>query len=189
MSGYSVNGIRRRVFTVFPILFLLFTIHFSLFTTVHAAPLTEESPLNFQAENPRKVTDEGNGLYTSFAKLFAGLAVVIGIMLIVYHFAKERLGKSGVIAGKGKMINVVASHYLSPKKAVMVLEVAGEYLVVGVGEEINLLTRIGDGGQEPVSGGKRTDFAQYLKNASSSEGSTGIIESIKLRVERLKGKK
>lgn len=203
MSGYRVRGIRRRVLTAFPVLFLLFTIHCSLFTAVHAAPLTDESALNLQKDNPQQPRDEGAGLFIPFVKLFAGLAVVVGVMLIVAHFAKQRLNKSGVLTGKGKLINVITTQYIAPKKAVMVIEVAGEYLLIGVGEEINLLAKLRDikGTDIPApplypplakggtKGGVSPAFTEYLKTASANEGATGIIESIKASVDRLKGKR
>jgi flagellar biogenesis protein FliO len=180
-------------------IFILFTFYFSLFTASHAAPLTDESTLNFKAGETYQQKDEGAGLVAPFVKLFAGLAIVLGVMLIVYRIAKERLPRSDVLSGKGKLVNVVATQYLAPKKAVMVIEVAGERLVVGVGEEINLLARLEDAefgagrresgvgtyGHTPL---QKPDFKEHLETASSGAYS-GVIDSVRERLERMKGKR
>lgn len=176
------------------IFFLLLTLHSSLPTEVHAA-LTDESTLNLKVGDVQQQTGEAPGLISSFVKLFAGLAVVLGVMLIVYRFAKERLNKSNAFSGKGKLINVIATQYLAPKKAVMLIEVAGERLVVGVGEEINLLARIEDISEESRVGayghtpGQEPVFSDTLKTASEKENPLGVIDSIKEKLEMLKGKR
>lgn len=204
--NYKYSLVMGKVIIAFLLfIFLPFTPYpLILNPVVHAAPLTDESTLSLQKDNPQQSKDEGAGLFVPFVKLFAGLAVVVGVMLIVSHFAKQRLNKSGVLVGKGKLINVITTQYIAPKKAVMVIEVAGEYLLIGVGEEINLLAKIGDKGTVPdlpapplypplakggTKGGVSPAFTDYLETASSNEGATGIIESIKASVDRLKGKR
>lgn len=149
---------------------------------VYAAPLTDESTLNIGINKAPQAMDAGPSLFASMVKLFSGLAVVIGVMLVVYYFIREHFHKINKVSGKGKLINVVATHYLAPKKAVMLIEVAGECLVVGVGEEINLLARIENLNQE-------SGFSDALKEATGREGSLGVIDSIKERLESLKGKR
>lgn len=170
------------------VILLLATCHWPLTTEVSAA-LTDESTLNLKAGDAQQQTGEAPGLIASFVKLFAGLAIVLGVMLIVYRFAKERLSKANAFSGKGKLINVIATQYLAPKKAVMLIEVAGERLVVGVGEEINLLARIEDVDQEAGAGDQGTDFSEALQAASARDGFPGVIDSIKEKLERLKGKR
>lgn len=176
------------------IFFLLLTLHSSLLTEVYAT-LTDESTLNLKAGDLQQQTGEAPGLISSFVKLFAGLAVVLGVMLIAYRFAKERLNKANAFSGKGKLINVIATQYLAPKKAVMLIEVAGERLVVGVGEEINLLVRIEDISEESRVGtyghtpGQEPVFSDALKTASEKGNPLGVIDSIKEKLEMLKGKR
>lgn len=174
---------KRWIFTsmVFAML-LLATGHWPLTTEAYAAPLTDESTLNIGINKAPQAMDAGPSLFASMVKLFSGLAVVIGVMLVVYYFIREHFHKINKVSGKGKLINVVATHYLAPKKAVMLIEVAGECLVVGVGEEINLLARIENLNQE-------SGFSDALKEATDREGSLGVIDSIKERLESLKGKR
>lgn len=186
---------KRWIFTsIFFVMLLLATGHWPLTTEVYAA-LTDESPLNLKTGDVQQQTGEAPGLIASFVKLFAGLAVVLGVMLIVYRFARERVNKINALSGKGKLINVIATQYLAPKKAVMLIEVAGERLVVGVGEEINLLARIEDISEESRVGayGHTPDqeavFSDALKTASEKENPLGIIDSIKEKLEMLKGKR
>ncbi|MGK5089266.1 flagellar biosynthetic protein FliO [Bdellovibrionota bacterium FG-2] len=59
-------------------------------------------------------------------------------------------GALGVFAGKTvsseAMIEVLATHYLGPKKSIMVVKVAGQNLVLGVtDQQINLISRLGEG--------------------------------------------
>ncbi len=149
---------------------------------VYAAPLTDESTLELGPDKAPQAAAAGQTLFASMVKLFSGLAVVIGVLLVVYYFIREHFGKINKVSGKGKLINVVATHYLAPKKAVMLIEVAGECLVVGVGEEINLLARIENLNQGP-------GFSDALKEATERESSLGVIDSIKGRLESLKGKR
>lgn len=55
----------------------------------------------------------------------------------ISKFAKGSLGR------KGKMIEVVATHYLGPKKSIAMVRVGGRILVLGVtNESINLITQL-----------------------------------------------
>lgn len=195
ISRFNKGMDKRWIFTsIFFVMLLLATGCWPLATEVYAA-LTDESPLNLKAGDVRQQTGEAPGLIPSFVKLFAGLAVVLGVMLIVYRLARERLNKVNAFSGKGKLINVVATQYLAPKKAVMLIEVAGERLIVGVGEEINLLARIEDISEESRVGayghtpGQEPVFSDAMKTASEKENSLGVIDSIKEKLEMLKGKR
>ncbi len=60
-----------------------------------------------------------------------------GFLGAITQFAKGTLGKDP------KMIEVVSTHYLDPKKSIAVIKVAGRLLVLGVSNEsINLITQI-----------------------------------------------
>lgn len=189
------NRIKRKRLTSYVLrlifFFLLFTVHCSLFTVSYAAPLTDESSLDLVINKAPQAVDAGPTLFASMIKLFSGLAVVIGVLLVAYYFAREYLGKMNKVSGKGKLINVIATHYLAPKKSIMLIEVAGERLVIGVGNEINLLARLEntDSGAYDDASLQGSGFSDVLKTATEREGSLGVVDSIKERLESLKGKR
>lgn len=182
----------RWIFTsILFVILLLATGHLPLTTDVYAAPLTDESSLDLGPTKAPHAADAGPTLFASMIKLFSGLAVVIAVLLVTYYFVREYLGKMNKVSGKGKLINVIATHYLAPKKSVMLIDVAGERLIIGVGDEINLLARIentdaGAYGNTPSQG---SGFSDVLKMATEREGSLGVVDSIKERLENLKGKR
>ena len=80
-------------------------------------------------------------------KLNSGKSNVSGVMKWAEKFSKLSFPNLGL---KNKMIDVVANHYLGPKKNIVVIRVAGKYLVLGVSNEsINLITQLEE--EEEVS--------------------------------------
>lgn len=68
---------------------------------------------------------------TSFLQMIAALAIVIGLILITWHFSGKLM--RGLPIGQqliSKHIRVVETRYLGPKKALMLIEVGGEYLLI-----------------------------------------------------------
>lgn len=77
-------------------------------------------------------------------KMLAALALVLGGLGIFFYFARRMMRKDIGTAG-GKMIRVLASHYIGLKKNISLVEVPGAILVVGItGDTIRLLTKIED---------------------------------------------
>lgn len=100
--------------------------------------------------------------------VFGKLAAILGLIGLI-AFGIKRLkaapvsGKAGVLGAltrfaqgglkrNGRMIEVVSSHHLGPKKSIAVVRVAGRVLVLGVSaESINLITQLsGDFSNEQV---------------------------------------
>lgn len=183
---------KRWIFTsILFVMLLLAAGHWPLTIDVYAAPLTDESTLDLATNKATQDADGGPTLFASMIKLFSGLTVVLGVLLVIYYFVRGHLSKMNKVSGKGKLINVIATHYLAPKKSVMLIDVAGERLVIGVGDEINLLARIentdiGVYGNSPLQG---PGFSDLLKTATERESSLGVVDSIKERLENLKGKR
>jgi len=85
----------------------------------------------------------GFSLVSSFIQMAASLAVVIGVILL-FHYASRRWLKGGM-AGSSRpgYIRVVENRYLAPKKSLMLVEVGGEYMLLGsCGDTINLIKQI-----------------------------------------------
>jgi len=95
--------------------------------------------------------------FGALGKLAAVLAV-FGAIAIGASKLRNKNGKlmsalgkfaNGTLARKGKMIEVVSTHHLGPKKSIAVVKVAGRLLVLGVSNDsINLITQIAEGKSE-----------------------------------------
>jgi len=85
---------------------------------------------------------ESASLFTAILKVAGSLGLVIGIMLLIVMLIKK-LGLSGQTMRPGSMINILETRMLAPKKYLAVVEIAGQYLVIGVTDhQINLITRL-----------------------------------------------
>lgn len=68
-------------------------------------------------------------------QMIASLAVVIGMIFLLYYIYNRWFkGMAGGRSGSGR-IRVVETRYLAPKRSLMLVEVAGEYLLLGNGSE------------------------------------------------------
>jgi len=84
----------------------------------------------------------GSGLLAAGLKMMGALVVVLGIVLLLYAWARK---KPGIFpATKTGAIKVVETRYLGPKKSLCLVAVRGEEFLLGVGQEkIELLSRLG----------------------------------------------
>ncbi len=81
----------------------------------------------------------------SFAKMLFALAIVLGIMLGAVYLLKRITQHTAPRAGLEGPIDILATRYLGPKSSIMMLDVTGRILIVGVtANGINLLTEIDD---------------------------------------------
>lgn len=67
----------------------------------------------------------------SFLQMIAALALVVGLILITWHFSGKLM--KGLPIGQqilSKHIRLVETRYLGPKKALLLVEVGGEYLLL-----------------------------------------------------------
>lgn len=67
----------------------------------------------------------------SFLQMIAALALVVGLILITWHFSSKLM--KGLPIGRqllSKHIRLVETRYLGPKKALLLVEVGGEYLLL-----------------------------------------------------------
>ena len=73
------------------------------------------------------------------------LAVVLGVMFLLFFGFKKYVLKNTMFGGGEKLVNVLGSGFLGPKKNIVLVEVAGEVLVLGMSQDnISLLTNITD---------------------------------------------
>jgi flagellar protein FliO/FliZ len=67
----------------------------------------------------------------SFLQMIAALALVVGLILITWHFSGKLM--RGLPVGRqlvSKHIRLVETRYLGPKKSLLLVEVGGEYLLL-----------------------------------------------------------
>lgn len=81
-------------------------------------------------------------------KTFAMLCVVLGLLILVLYLIKRFFYLRNSSRDE-KLIKMLASFHLAPKARVVLIEVMGEKLVVGVSQEsIRILTKIGGSAQQ-----------------------------------------
>ncbi len=88
------------------------------------------------------------------------LAVVVGLILIIYALARRRLGPAAL---RGGAINIVELRHVMPKTSLVLVEVRGRELLLGIsGGNIELLADLTD--DAPRSRADAPDFANVLKS-------------------------
>ncbi len=84
-------------------------------------------------------------LFTSLIKMVSALAVVLGIMIGGTYFIRRFFLPATPDTGAEAPINVVATRYLGPKSSIMLIDVLGSVIVVGVANnQMSFLTSITD---------------------------------------------
>ncbi|MCX5827417.1 MAG: flagellar biosynthetic protein FliO [Deltaproteobacteria bacterium] len=84
-------------------------------------------------------------LIVSFVKMLFALAVVLGLMIASAYLLKRIISHTPAGIDNGNAINILMTRYLGPKHSIMMIEVLGQMLVVGVSSgQMTLLTQIND---------------------------------------------
>jgi flagellar biosynthetic protein FliO len=116
-------------------------------------------------------------LFPSFLKMVSALAVTLGIMLITIYLLKKAMKRTGVNDG---LMKILSTQYLGPKNSIMLIDVLGDILVIGVSSsQISLLTKIVDHNSLEQwkniqgQGGKNPPFYDYLMRCKTKIFSQG----------------
>lgn len=82
-------------------------------------------------------------ILSSFLQMFASLAVIIGVILLIkYLLSRVSLGGVGGASRLGH-IRIIETRFLAPKKSLILIEVGGEYLLLSnAGETLTLIKQI-----------------------------------------------
>jgi flagellar biogenesis protein FliO len=91
-----------------------------------------------------KEEKEGNsvGLVSSGLRMLTTLSLVLGLIFLLFFWFKKYVLKNTAFGG-GKLVNVLSTSFIAPKKNIALVEIAGEILVLGVSDQnISLLTNI-----------------------------------------------
>ena len=76
-------------------------------------------------------------------KMISMFAVVLGLMFLIFFGFKKYVLKNTAFGGGNKLVSVLGTWFLGPKKNISLVEVAGEVLVLGVSQDnITLLSSI-----------------------------------------------
>jgi flagellar protein FliO/FliZ len=113
----------------------------------------------------------------SLLKMVSALAVVLGIMLAALWFVRKLMKKTGTGVDDGHAIRILSTRYLGPKSSIMLVDVLGSVIVVGVtAGQISMLTTITD-----------EDSLERLKSPRTSEQeSQAFLDQITLYKRKLK---
>jgi flagellar protein FliO/FliZ len=77
----------------------------------------------------------GPSLLGSMLQMFAALAVVVGLILIFYYVSNKWLKSGMSVGGAQRYIRLIETRFLAPKKSLFLIEVGGEYLLLGSSAE------------------------------------------------------
>ena len=98
-------------------------------------------------------------LLSSGLRMVTTLSLVLGLIFLLFFGFKKYVLKNTAFGG-GKLVQVLSTNFLAPKKNIALVEVAGEVLVLGVSDQnISLLTSI----REP-------ERIEEIKNAHGDNG-------------------
>ena len=116
-------------------------------------------------------------LWDSLIRTVSALAVVLVCIGIAAFVARRVMGPRTGKTGGRPLVQVLASGYLAPRKTISVVEVAGEYLIVGatatdliplgrISNTAHLRELLGLPAQQPsteMTSGSATDVASWLQ--------------------------
>lgn len=169
----------------------------------------EEQPIFSAKIGNGTVVDDGKGKESAATRVFASLLLVIGLIgAAAVAYRRFALGKSISFLKQPKVIEVVSTQSLGPKRSVALIKVLDQYMVVGMaGDGMNLLANLGaDVKIEKYldQTGTGSSFSDAFENALSGDVpaektsgtgavaqkgasvSLGIRSSIKKRIEGFK---
>ena len=70
--------------------------------------------------------------WPSFFKMLSALAVVMGLLVGAMYFFRRILQQPAGGGQDNSAINLVAARYLGPKSSIMLVEVLGKFIVIGI---------------------------------------------------------
>ena len=112
----------------------------------------------------------------SLVKMISALAVVLGVMFAALWDVRKFMKKTGAGVDDGQKIRVLSSRYLGPKSSIMLLDVLGSVIVVGVTpSQISMLTTITD-----------EESLERLRSRTDDSSSQPFLDPITLYKRKLK---
>lgn len=85
----------------------------------------------------------GFGFLSSFLQMVAALMLVVGLILLTYYASTRLMRKIPALRPGNQHIRVLEVRAMGPRKALILIEVAGEYLLLSSsGEHLTLIKQI-----------------------------------------------
>jgi len=117
--------------------------------------------------------DSGGGFsfLSSFLQMIAALALVIGLILLVYYILTRLMRKIPVLRPENQHIRVLEVRAMGPRKALILIEIGGEYLLLASsGEQLALIKQINMLEEIEVVAeySDKPSFLSFLKRATRS---------------------
>lgn len=85
----------------------------------------------------------GFSFLASFLQMLAALALVIGLILLTYYIVTRLMRKIPVLRPGNQYIRVLEVRAMGPRKALILIEIGGEYLLLAnSGEQLGLIKQI-----------------------------------------------
>ena len=115
-------------------------------------------------------------------KMISMFALVLGLMFLIFFGFKKYVLKNTAFGGGNKLVNVLGTWFLGPKKNISLVEVAGEVLVLGVSQEnITLLSSVTNEAKieeiKNASGTRRNTVSLNTDRAESGNDSPRSVAS------------
>ncbi|MBN1547780.1 MAG: flagellar biosynthetic protein FliO [Syntrophaceae bacterium] len=86
--------------------------------------------------------------FPALLKMIAALALVLGIMIGLAFLVRRFFQQTGIAAPDGSAISVLTVKHLGPKTSIMILDILGQAVVVGMSnQQMSYITTLDD----PVS--------------------------------------
>jgi len=73
-------------------------------------------------------------LFSSMLQMMAALALVVGLILLVYYASTRLLGRLPALRPGSRYIRVIEVRPIEPRKSLILVEVGGEYLLLASSE-------------------------------------------------------
>jgi flagellar biosynthetic protein FliO len=113
--------------------------------SVQQSEASNKQPLKFLDYDGDLTNGSAPGLPETAGKMFSSLALVLGVMFLVFFLFKKFVFKNGLMGGNTQTIKVLGTGIIGPRKSVSLVEVAGEILVLGISNDnISLLSKVDD---------------------------------------------
>ena len=115
-------------------------------------------------------------------KMISMFALVLGLMFLIFFGFKKYVLKNTAFGGGNKLVNVLGTWFLGPKKNISLVEVAGGVLVLGVSQEnITLLSSVTNEAKieeiKNASGTRRNTVSLNTDRAESGNDSPRSVAS------------
>jgi flagellar biogenesis protein FliO len=113
---------------------------------------------------------EGPNLWSVMANLIVAMVVIVGIVVAGMVVMQKLGGRKVGFGGKDKPLRVVDRQMLGPKKAVVLLNACGRYLVLGVADkEIAVITEVDFPADAAEHAAAPADFAEAFGEAGRKD--------------------